>query len=187
MNQEKRELLFQKTEELAAETGFCEFKIIENKEVVFTRDVRTLCEHECAEYQIQSYSLPPFVGTYEECMDRCSQYGHAILVTSIHPATDIMSIEEWMVAGGEMNGMLKSLAEELEQEGIGAFPLGMRCRRCEKCGCPDVPCRNPETMLSATEAYGIHIMNTMEQHGITGYYDGQTIVCFGVVFLDFGE
>lgn len=43
--------------------------------------------------------------------------------------------------------------------------------------------RHPESLLHATEGYGIHIMNTMEQEGIMGYYDGQTTVCFGLIFL----
>ncbi len=96
---------------------------------------------------------------------------------------DISDFEAWMQAGAEMNTMILKLAEQLKPYTKDLLPLGMRCRRCEKCACPEEHCRHPESLLHATEGYGIHIMNTMEQEGITGYYDGQTIVCFGLIFL----
>lgn len=174
----------QTIENLTAEAGFCEFKLVSTDHIIFSRNVRDLCDQECREYDIHSWSLPPIVGSYEECVAKCRQYPYALLVSTISMTHDITDMESWMQAGQEMNGMLLDLTEQLKPHTKDQLPLGMRCRRCPKCTCPDIPCRHPETLLHATEGYGIHIMNTMEQEGITGYYDGQTIVCFGLIFLN---
>lgn len=172
-----------RVEEAAAEAGFCEIKIVPSGRVCFEPNVRTLCERECETEGITSYSLPPMVGTYDDCRRRCLEHPYALLLSAIFPTEDIAIFSAWMEAGQEMNRMINELCRTLQEEGMELLPLGMRCRRCEICACPESPCRNPETLLPATEAYGIHIMNTMEQENITGYYDGQTIVCFGVAFF----
>lgn len=175
--------LKQTIEQLTAEAGFCEFKLVQTDHIIFNQNVRELCDQECREHDIHSWSLPPIVGTYEECYERCQKYPWALLVSAISMTHDISDFEAWMQAGAEMNTMILKLAEQLKPYTKDLLPLGMRCRRCEKCACPEEPCRHPESLLHATEGYGIHIMNTMEQEGITGYYDGQTIVCFGLIFL----
>jgi len=82
----------------------------------------------------------------------------------------------------ELNRMLLELERRAKEFTDSCLILGMRCRRCETCAYPE-PCRHPESLVPASEAYGIQIMNTMEEAGITGYYDGQTIVCFGLAFF----
>ena len=171
-------------EGIAAEAGFCEMKVVPSDRVVFLESVRLLLEDELKSYDIHSYSLPPYVPSYEECKERTKAYSHALLLSAIFPTADIADFSAWMEAGVELNGMIETLCDTLLEHELKVLPLGMRCRRCEVCACPDAPCRHPETMLFATESFGIHIMNTMEAEGITGYYDNQTIVCFGMVFVD---
>jgi len=177
------ETVFSMIENIAAEQGFCEMAIIPSERVVFESNVRLLCECECEEEGITSYSLPPWVGTYEECRKMCLGHSHALLLSAIFPTEDIAIFSAWMEAGQELNRMILDLCRRLEECTESLLPLGMRCRRCADCACPKEPCRHPETLLPATEAFGIHIMNTMEQEGITGFYDGQTIVCFGIIFF----
>lgn len=173
---------FEQIENIAAEAGFCEFKIVPVDKVVFEPNVRSLLETECAEHGIKSHSLPPAIGSLSDCQKQISAYNHALLVSAIFPTEDIANFEAWMEAGVELNAMILRMTEELKKVTKEVFPMGMRCRKCESCSYPN-PCRHPESMLPATESFGIHIMNTMEKEGITGYYDGQTIVCFGIVYL----
>lgn len=172
-------------EEYTGNAGFCEFKIIPADTVIYDKNVYTLLEMECTQYEPRSYSVPPMTGTYEECCERLSHYSNALLLSTIYPTHDNMDLQSWVAAGQELNRMISELAPEIARllPDQNVLPLGIRCRRCEECAAPDAPCRHPETMLPATESYGIHIMNTMETHEITGYYDGQTIVCFGIIFF----
>ena len=168
-------------ESIAAEIGFCEIKTVPSGEICFEKNVRTLCEEDWKAGRLLSWGSYRPELDFETCKAKCLSYEHATLLTMIYPAEDSMDFEAWMEAGLELNRMLLELGEQMQAELPEHMALGMVCRRCEKCTCPDAPCRHPENMVTASEAYGVHIMNTMEKEGITGYYDGTTIVCFGVM------
>lgn len=170
-----------KLEELIAEYGICEYRIVQTSEIVCSKNVRLLAEQEVKEQGASSWSMPPAVGSFEECQKRCKSYHFALLFSTIYPVDDVANIEAWAKAGVEHNKITLQMAKELGED---CLPLGIRCRRCEKCGWPNEECRHKESMLPATESYGIHIMETMEKHGITGFYDSQTVVCFGILFFN---
>lgn len=178
------ESLKQTIENLTAESGFCEFKLVPTDHVIFSENVRALCDAQYTDHALNSWSFPSDSETYEECLRKCQHYQWALLVSTISMTYDIQDIKEWTRAGQEMNAMILQLSKELEPYVKDILPLGMTCRRCEQCSYPNEQCRYPEALLPAIEGYGIHIINTMEQEGITGYYDGQTIVCFGIIFLN---
>lgn len=175
-------VITQKIEELVAEYGICEYRLVGMDDIIFSKNVRLLSEQECNENGQSSWSMPPAVGTYEECLKQCQQYQNALLFSTIFPTDDIADIKAWMKAGMEHNRMTLQIVEQLKDYVTDILPLGIRCRRCEQCAWPDSSCRHPETLLHSTESYGIHIMETMEAQGITGFYDSQTVVCFGVIF-----
>lgn len=172
-------------EGITGNAGFCEFKLIPADQVEFDQNVYRLLEMECTQYEPRTWSVPPMTGTYEACQERLSHFGNALLLTTIYPTHDNMDLQSWVAAGQELNRMINELAPEIAGllDNQEVLPLGIRCRRCEECAAPNQKCRHPETMLPATESYGIQIMNTMDKHGITGYYDGQTIVCYGIIFF----
>ena len=119
--------LKQTIEQLTAEAGFCEFKLVQTDHIIFNQNVRELCDQECREHDIHSWSLPPIVGTYEECYERCQKYPWALLVSAISMTHDISDFEAWMQAGAEMNTMILQLTEQLKPYTRELLPLGMRC------------------------------------------------------------
>jgi predicted metal-binding protein len=175
--------IYEKIEELVAEYGICEYRQVSIEDIIFSKNVRLLSEQECLENGESSWSMPPAVGTYEECLERCHQYQNALLFSTIFPADDVANIHEWMQAAMEHNRITLQMTEALKEDVTDILPLGVRCRRCERCAWPEAACRHPETLLPSTESYGIHIMETMQAQGITDFYDSHTIVCFGVILF----
>lgn len=174
----------EKIEELIAKYGICEYRIVDTSEIIFSKNVRLLAEQEVEENGQSSWSMPPAVGTYEECRGRCKKYENALLFSTIYPVEDIANIEEWAKAGVEHNQITLQMAKELDGD---CLPLGIRCRRCKECGWPSEECRHKESLLHSTESYGIHIMETMAKQDIIGFYDSKTVVCFGVILLHNNE
>ena len=163
--------------------GFTEVGSIDIEKLEFEQWVRDICKNSCRYYN-KSWACPPAAGTLEECKARCFEYKHFVLFNF---RSDIEDSYDW---DGMMAAMqkFKELSEELEAfvkpitEKCLLLTSG-RCEKCEKCTCPDAPCRFPEQLHHSLEGYGFNVSKLAEM-GNMHYIGGKdTITYFGAILF----
>ena len=104
---------------------------------------------------------------------------------NVTPVEDSWDFEGMAEAARAHNRMIRAIAEQLAARHpelqILAFGAG-NCDRCEKCTCPDAPCRCPERAMSSVEAQGLDVNALVTSVGLA-YINGMNTVSYvGMVF-----
>ena len=78
--------------------GITSFGYIKTSEIVFSDEVRHICEgNQCQNYG-KTWAYPPAVGTFEECRSRCLSYSSAFVFASTYKLEDSFDCDS-MVQG----------------------------------------------------------------------------------------
>lgn len=73
---------FQSIEDYITQFPIYQYAFLSIDDIEFNDKVRTICKRECPRYG-KSWSCPPAVGTVDKCKERCQQYTHALLFSSV--------------------------------------------------------------------------------------------------------
>lgn len=157
--------------------------IIETAKLNFRDDVREMCKSgRCGSYGI-NWGCPPGCGTVEECRERAGQYQKAVVVQTIGTLEDSFDFEGMEKAASLHGSRMTQMKEELEAQFGDILPLGAGpCKVCEKCACPDEPCRFPKKRFSSMEAHGLMVSEVCADCGLK-YINGANTVTYTGCFL----
>ncbi|MGN1129673.1 MAG: DUF2284 domain-containing protein [Candidatus Flemingiibacterium sp.] len=68
--------------------GITSFGYIKTSEIIFSEEVRPICEgNQCQNYG-KTWACPPAVGTFQECRSRCLSYSSAFVFASTYKLED---------------------------------------------------------------------------------------------------
>lgn len=84
------------------------------------------------------------------------------------------------------NNMIRELGKRISKEYTHCEILILGCGECgfcEKCSCPDDPCRFPDEALSSVEGYGLDINALVESVGLHYINGVNTVSYVGAVLL----
>lgn len=172
-----------KIEQILAAYPIFQYGFLNVNEISFKEEVRHICRQECERYHT-SWSCPPAVGTVEECRKRCEDYQTALVFTTLAEVSDVANMEEALATRREHEEIVHAVCEELRAQGFELLALSSdSCAICEHCAWPDAPCRHPDQMLPCIEGYGILVTEAAEKLSMDFFYDGQTIIWFGFIFV----
>lgn len=174
-----RELLEQKLSELPLYIYF----EIDPRELEFSDRVRWICEHECDRCG-KSWACPPGVGSVAECREKCLQYKHGLVISTITEVADIADIEATLATRTDHEAITDQAADILRQLGAQPYVLSTEsCAICPRCAILDnQPCRFPEKMHPCVESQGINIIPVLEKNGLEFQY-GQNVVTWVSLLL----
>ena len=141
-----RELL----EQGLAELPILQYEFINTDELLFSENVRYICEHECPMYN-KTWACPPGVGTVDECKAKCLSYKNALLITTMAEVSDIANIEETLATRPEHEAIARKVRDLIREQGLETYVLSTEaCAYCKDCTYPDAPCRRPDEMFPCT-------------------------------------
>ncbi|URN84258.1 DUF2284 domain-containing protein [Acetobacterium wieringae] len=162
-----------------------EYVFLEPSAIIFSKEVRDLCEgNGCGMYNT-SWACPPAVGSVEQCMQKCLAYDKAMLFTTASEMASSFDMEGWMRARVEHEGVTDQVADIFRQYDKNSLVLSTEgCTLCKKCTYPDAPCRFPERMYPATESYGIMVMQMASALKISYNNGANTVTYFSMVLFN---
>jgi predicted metal-binding protein len=154
--------------------------------LIFSDDVRSMCEqNSCGRYN-RAWNCPPVCGTISELEAVCRNYSKGILFNIVARVEDSFDWESMIEGGRELCKLLidfKAYAEDLGIEEYRIFGGG-GCYSCEDCSYPDTPCHHPDMLFTPIEACGINVMVLARDAGFK-YINGQnTVTYFGMILFN---
>ena len=178
--------MFQIDDKLQQQLGIWQWGCISTDELVFSPEVRAICEGNGCRAYGTNWACPPAYGSVEDCRERLMQYRQAWVFTAKYDLEDSFDIEGMAEAGKQFKVManeMRSVANEMTHGRCMVLANG-GCNRCEQCTYPDAPCRFPNELLESLEGYGL-LVNRLAQAAHVNYINGvNTVTYFGAVFCD---
>lgn len=167
------------------EIGIFQYGVIKTADIVFSKEVRKMCEDNVCRLYGTTWACPPAVGSVEECKGKCLRYESALVFNAKYSLEDSFDLE------GMRQGhrKFKAVCDALQQKaanGLSDFILlsNEGCIRCKKCTYPDSSCRFPDLLYPSIEGFGIFVNLLAERAGIH-YINGQnTVTYFGALLFD---
>lgn len=159
-----------------------EYAFFDTSELSFYPNVRIICSKECPQYG-KSWSCPPGVGTLEECKERCMNYKHAFIFSTISEVSDILNMDEALSTRKEHIEIVNEVKKNVF--GVDEDILILTAESCDICGdCtyPNQPCRYPEKMYPCIESQTIIVTEICENHHLS-FYNGHNIITWFCLIL----
>ena len=151
---------------------------VDTDKIVFSEEVRKLCEaNSCGRYGT-NWACPPAVGPVEECRKRALEYEKGIVFSGKYELEDSFDWEGMMEGHSSFKklcALVRAKAKECGEDFLLLSNEG--CGKCEDCTYPDAPCRFPEERSAPVEAYGIFVNKLAASAGIN-YINGKNTVTY---------
>lgn len=164
--------------------GIHEHAFIKTESIFFSGEVRKLCERNACGLYGTCWACPPAVGTLEQCRQHCLNYENAFVFSTLTLLENKYDVEKWKEAGMKHEEVTDAVAGIFEKCFKKIFVLSTEgCAICPSCTYPDNPCRFPERMHPATEAYGILVTDLSKKCGIRYNNGARALTFFSVVFF----
>lgn len=184
LNRNERDILLNILEIPFEKLGIYQHGVIKTTEIVFSNEVRKMCEDNVCRRYGKTWACPPAVGTVEECKNRCLKYDSALVFNARYELEDSFDFE------GMTDGLksFKSVSDRLGEyvsERLEDFLLlsNEGCLRCSECTYPDKPCRFPNKLYPSIEGFGIFV-NLIAQSANVNYINGSnTVTYFGALLF----
>jgi predicted metal-binding protein len=128
----------------------------------------------------KSWTCPPHIGELPALEANLLKYTHGVVLQSITNIEDSWDFEGMADSALAHNLMVRELAKQIEEKfpNLEIFPLACgNCDFCEKCTCPDEPCRYPDKAMSSVEAQGLDINALVRSVGLN-YINGVNTVSY---------
>jgi predicted metal-binding protein len=162
-----------------------EFAFMKSNEVVFSDEVRRLCEKNACGGYGTSWACPPAVGSVEECKEICGRFENAFIFTTVTKLKNKYDVVEWREARVVHEKITDKVAKIFRDEFEKTLILSTEgCTICKKCTYPDEPCRFPDKMYPATESFGIMVAQQASICKIRYINGPDTITYFSMIFFD---
>ena len=161
---------------LAEETGFSHFGIFETSSLSFRPEVRDMCKAgRCGGYGTR-WTCPPYCGTLEESAAKARIYNTGILLQMTGTMEDDFDVECMMETEQAVKEKLALFVKEVQRLEIPCLPMTAgTCTKCEKCTCPEEPCRFPSEAFISMEAYGLIVNDVCTAAGVNYNHGPKTI------------
>ena len=165
-----------------SQMGITSFGYIKTSEIVFSEEVRHICEgNRCRNYE-NTWACPPAVGTLEECRSRCLSFSSAFVFASAYKLEDSFDFDGMVQSHRQFKVVCDRLYEQLMHPFILLSNEG--CIRCKNCTYPAYPCRFPDRLFPSLEGYGILVNELAKTAGIPYSTGANTVSYFGLVCYD---
>ena len=171
--------------ELTANIPFNQIERIEKEQLIYSDEVRKMCEmNGCGRYG-KTWMCPPGVGPIDQWKERMLSFEHAVLFNYVGRIEDSFDFEGMMEIGEVFDGYVRQIKDLLTDNSAEFLIFGAgSCQLCKPCTYPDAPCKQPDQAIPSVESTGLFIAQMAEPCGFK-YINGQnTVTNFGLVLFD---
>lgn len=164
--------------------GFTDAQYIDPCKIKFLPEVRGMCEqNRCGAYG-RKWSCPPYCGELSECADKVKAFERGIVMMTATKLEDSFDIEGMNEAQKVHQKLFYKAIELVKEEAGNVLPLAPGgCQLCEKCTCPDEPCRHPDKMYPSMESYGMMVNTVCAACGISYFNGAETVTYVSAIFF----
>lgn len=161
-----------------------EYAFMKSNTVIFSDEVRRLCQKNACGMYGTSWACPPAVGSVEECKNRCNDFENAFMFTSLANLKKKYDMAEWRETRLVHESITEKVARIFRDEFKETLILSTEgCNLCDKCTYPEKPCRFPSRMFPATESFGIMVIQQAPLCNIKYNNGVNTITYFSMIFF----
>lgn len=147
------------------------------------RKCRKLCEQNVCKCYGTNWGCPPGTGNLGDCIAQVRSYGRAAVVFR-RAAVDMKDQDGLRKMSGELQNLLRDFRELLKESGYSAMCLADGgCNYCGVCTYPK-ECRFPEKRICSVSAYGIMLMEYLENNDIDFRFEDGFATFYGLVFYN---
>lgn len=160
------------------EIGFDDAAFISPSQLELLPEIRGMCaDNRCGAYG-KKWTCPPFCGELDDCQKMINSYENAIIMISITKLEDSFDIEGMELGGKNQKLLFDKAVRYFREKFSRIIPMGAGgCTICNKCTCPESPCRFPEKAYTPMEAYGLFVSDVCTKCGVK-YYNGEATVTY---------
>ena len=175
-------MIFQKF--LLQEIGIYQYGLIDTKQIIFSDEVRRLCEANVCRNYGTTWACPPAVGTFDECKEKSLKYDIALVFNAKYHLDDSFDYEGMLFGHKEFKKVCDKLANLVKEKLTDYLLLSNEgCIRCGDCTYPQYPCRFPEKLFPSVEGFGIRI-DALAKSANIKYINGEnTVTYFGLLLF----
>ena len=177
--------LLEQIQSWATELGATHARIVTDRKFLEAKmAVREACLSNACGKSGRSWTCPPFGGELETLGAEMLSYKDVVLIQYIAPLEDSWDFEGMEAAQKKHNEILRQLRSNLNAINTPNLVLGCGgCGFCEKCTCPDNPCRFPEEAMGSVEGYGLDVQALVHSVGLQYINGVNTVSYVGAVFI----
>ena len=162
-----------------------EYTFLKPEDIVFSDEVRTLCEKNSCGMYGTSWACPPAIGSVEECRKQCIQYEDVFLFTTATTVKSSYDMQGWLDARKEHEKLTDQVGKVFRDNYENPLILSTEgCTVCKNCTYPNEPCRFPDRMYPATEGYGILVMKQAQLCNIKYNNGPNTVTYFSMILFN---
>lgn len=169
-------------ENTALEFPICEFCFGEAEQIPFSDKVWFICETDCERYG-HSWACPPYCGNIQEKIEACKEYRKFFLFSTVTEVENAWDKNVCLKVKAAHEEITRKIQAKLKERMPDFYVLSTGCTTCEKCACPDEPCRHPEQRLPSMESHGIVILQLADDMGMSYSFGNDTIVYFSMILF----
>ena len=167
-----------KSIEYAMSLGFAEAVEFSADLLIPYERIRALCTPDkCPNYGV-SWHCPPYCGTLEALGNNLRNYSRAWLLTSRYAMPCGVTPQETQRLSMVHTDRLMKFASD-DPDALLLTVGG--CHRCEKCTCPDAPCRFPLPHVGSVSAHGIDVTELCRKLNIPFAFEPGKVVFVGLM------
>lgn len=170
-------------EEFIFEYPICEFYYLDVKDIIFSEEVRFMCENETRRDN-QSWVYLPAIQSIEECKEKVRAFEHAFIFTTVTEVRDSLDFLCCLDAKKGHEQLSYNVQESFRRSFGDVLTLTTGCGICDKCAYPDETCRHPDKSFSTIEGHGIYIMKSIEETGISYDYGNNVATYISLIFFN---
>jgi predicted metal-binding protein len=156
-----------------------------SKEVIFSDQVRSLCEQNRCGLFGTSWACPPAVGSVTACKKRCLKYKQAFMFTTVNDLKSQYDMEGWTLARKKHEKVTDAIVNVFRSYDKNLLVLSTEgCLLCKNCTYPDTPCKHPDRMYPAIEGYGIMVIQQARKSNMQYHNGVNTVTYFSMIFFN---
>ena len=164
------------------DAGFYQYGAVNTSDIVFSQEVRAMCEANACRQYGKTWACPPAVGSVEECRKRIQQYEKMLVFTGKYQLEDSFDYEGMMAGAKEFRCSCRAFDQELKAR-FRQFLLFSNegCDLCPACTYPTQPCRFPDRVHGSLEGNGIFVNELAQLAGVRYNNGANTVTYFGAL------
>ncbi|KPU45544.1 hypothetical protein OXPF_07770 [Oxobacter pfennigii] len=161
--------------------GFDEYKEIQQKDIIFSKDVFDQCARNTCGNFGKNYACPPRAGNEDERKAKVMKYNKGFVLSKI---ASIKTRDEMKNSMEAVADSTKKLRQAFEDEDVFIMGAG-KCTVCEKCAAlEDKPCRFPKKIQYSMEGSGIDVVRMSMNQKMTYNAGGGKVGFFTLVLYN---
>ncbi len=176
------EAFMQKLDELELN----QYGLIDVQQIIFSDDVRKMCEmNSCGQYG-KNWQCPPGVGSVESRREEVLSFPFGLLFNMVYPLEDSYDWEGMQAAGADFKQKFEQVKDAVTAHTSGEtlFLGAGACSVCQTCAYQEKkPCRFPERATASMEASGIDVYTISGNFGFKYINGVNTVTYFGLALF----